>query len=77
MLELAQIVLELTGSRSKIVHKPLPSDDPTRRRPDITRAQQWLGWQPAVGLREGLARTIPYFDEVLRSGDTAGARMGR
>ena len=75
MLELAQVVLELTGSKSKIVHMPLPSDDPTRRRPDITRAQDWLGWQPAVGLREGLAKTIPYFDEVLRSGGTKGARM--
>ena len=77
MLELAQLVLELTGSSSKIVHLPLPSDDPTRRRPDITRAREWLGWQPTVELRDGLARTIPYFDEVLRSGDTAGARMRR
>ncbi|RDI94545.1 SDR family NAD-dependent epimerase/dehydratase [Meiothermus sp. QL-1] len=67
MLELAQLVLELTGSRSTLVHVPLPQDDPKQRRPDITLAQRLLGWQPRVPVREGLARTIAYFREVLGS----------
>jgi UDP-glucuronate decarboxylase len=63
--QLAQMVLKLTGSRSQFVYKPLPSDDPTRRRPDITQAQQLLGWQPTVPLNEGLIKTIAYFDRFL------------
>ncbi len=51
MLELARIVLEVTGSSSEIVHRPLPADDPTRRRPDISLARRELGWEPAVDLR--------------------------
>jgi dTDP-glucose 4,6-dehydratase len=65
MVELAELVLKLTGSRSKIVHKPLPIDDPRQRCPDISRAKATLGWEPAVALEEGLRRTIPYFKEVL------------
>lgn len=65
MLELAEAVLELTGSRSKLVFRPLPQDDPRQRRPDITRAQQDLGWEPKVPLREGLKETIQYFDRLL------------
>jgi len=66
MLELAELVVELTGSASKLVFEPLPNDDPVRRRPDITLAQQQLGgWRPAVQLREGLGRTIAYFDALL------------
>ena len=61
MLELAQKVLQLTGSTSRIVHLPLPADDPMQRRPDITLAEQLLGWSPEVGLDEGLARTIDWF----------------
>lgn len=61
MLELAEIVLRLTGSSSKIVHRPLPADDPRQRQPDISRAQSVLGWAPAVDLEEGLSRTIAYF----------------
>ena len=61
ILELAEKVIRLTGSRSKIVFKPLPTDDPTQRRPDITLARQKLGWQPVVELEEGLQRTIEYF----------------
>jgi len=61
MLELAQEVLKLTGSKSKIVHKPLPSDDPKQRRPDITLAQKYLKWAPKVQLAEGLEKTIAYF----------------
>jgi len=65
MLELAELVLKLTGSRSSIVHKPLPTDDPRQRRPDISKAKADLGWEPAVPLEEGLRRTIPYFRERL------------
>ncbi len=61
MLELAQEVLRLTGSKSKIVHKPLPADDPKQRRPDITLAKKHLQWEPKVPLAEGLAKTIAYF----------------
>ena len=59
--QLAELVVELTGSRSPIVEAPLPVDDPKVRRPDITRARQRLGWQPSVAVRDGLARTIEYF----------------
>ncbi|SMH41147.1 UDP-glucuronic acid decarboxylase family protein [Azospirillum agricola] len=61
MLELAEKVIRLTGSSSRIVHLPLPQDDPRQRRPDITRAKNVLGWQPTIPLEEGLARAIPYF----------------
>jgi UDP-glucuronate decarboxylase len=66
MRELADLVVDLTGSRSRIVHKGLPQDDPQRRRPDITRAKAELGWAPKVQLREGLARTIAHFEEEFR-----------
>ncbi len=64
--ELAETIVELTGSKSKLVHRPLPSDDPKQRRPDISRAAAALGWRPTVPLREGLARTIAYFENLLR-----------
>jgi UDP-glucuronate decarboxylase len=64
ILELAQLVLELTGSKSKLVYKPLPADDPTQRQPDITLARQHLGWEPKVPLREGLAKTIEWFRSI-------------
>ena len=63
MLELARLVLEVTGSHSDIVFRPLPTDDPTRRCPDITLARETLGWSPRVELRDGLERTIAYFAE--------------
>lgn len=63
MIELAELVLELTGSSSAIDHRPLPQDDPTRRRPDISQAQSVLGWEPRTRLREGLERTIRYFED--------------
>jgi UDP-glucuronate decarboxylase len=63
--ELADIVIELTGSSSEIVFEPLPTDDPKQRRPDITKAKQDLGWEPQIELREGLMRTIPYFAEAI------------
>lgn len=65
--QLAQLVLELTGSRSQIVTKLLPADDPRQRCPDISRAKALLDWEPAVQLQEGLAKTIVYFDKLLTS----------
>jgi UDP-glucuronate decarboxylase len=61
MLELAELTVKLVGGPSKVVHRPLPSDDPKQRQPDITMARQVLGWEPAVPLEEGLKRTIAYF----------------
>lgn len=61
MLEFAHEVIRATGAKSKITFKPLPQDDPKQRRPDITRARQWLGWEPQVPLAEGLKETINYF----------------
>lgn len=63
--QLAEMVIELTGSSSQLVFKPLPSDDPMQRRPDIHLAREKLGWEPAVALREGLGHTIAYFDQLL------------
>jgi len=68
MLELAQAVIELTGTKSKIVHKPLPQDDPKQRQPDITLAKKHLDWEPKVPLREGLVPTIEYFDGLVKAG---------
>ena len=65
MRELAALVLQLTGSSSKIVFKPLPQDDPKQRRPDISLAKEKLGWEPRIALEEGLKATINYFDRVL------------
>jgi UDP-glucuronate decarboxylase len=65
MRELADIVLELTGSKSKMVFMPLPQDDPLQRCPDITKAREILGWEPKVALREGLEHTIEYFKSVI------------
>jgi UDP-glucuronate decarboxylase len=67
IVALAKAVIELTASRSRIVHRPLPQDDPRQRSPDITQAQQVLGWKPQTNLKEGLKRTIAYFDELLRN----------
>ena len=67
MLELAKEVLELTGSKSKIVYKPLPGDDPKMRRPDISLAKDALGWEPTIPLRKGLEKTIVYFDNLLKT----------
>lgn len=67
MLELANEIIDIIGSRSRIVHQALPSDDPTRRRPDIAKARQILGWEPKVALREGLEKTVAYFEGLLRT----------
>jgi UDP-glucuronate decarboxylase len=68
ILDFARKIIAMTGSKSKIAHKPLPSDDPTQRRPDITLANQKLGWQPNVSVDEGLKRTIEYFRKELTPG---------
>lgn len=73
MRELAERVIRLTGSRSRLVHRPMPVDDPTRRCPDITLARATLGWSPRVSLEQGLARTIAWFSEVL--GDEPAAAV--
>jgi len=65
MLELANKIIELTDSKSKLVYMPLPSDDPAQRRPVIELAKEKLGWQPTIGLEEGLKRTIAYFKEII------------
>jgi len=67
ILELAELVLELTDSTSEIRYKPLPQDDPQRRKPDISLAREILRWEPKVGLEDGLSKTIDYFDSVLVS----------
>ena len=69
MLELASEIKRMTGSGSRIIHAPLPQDDPTRRRPDIGRARQHLGWEPHVPLEQGLAETISYFKKLLTVGE--------
>jgi dTDP-glucose 4,6-dehydratase len=65
ILDFSREILEMTGSRSRVVHKPLPVDDPRVRQPNISRARQILGWTPQVTLREGIGRTVPYFQEKL------------
>lgn len=65
--ELAEEIIRQTGSKSKIDYKPLPADDPTRRRPDISLAREKLGWEPMIALRDGLVKTIAYFDALLKT----------
>jgi UDP-glucuronate decarboxylase len=65
--QLAELAIEMTGSHSKLVFKPLPTDDPRQRKPDITLARETLGWEPTVELRQGLAKTIAYFDHMVRN----------
>ncbi|MDP3039301.1 MAG: SDR family NAD-dependent epimerase/dehydratase, partial [Deltaproteobacteria bacterium] len=65
IVDFAQEVLEITGSKSRIVYQPLPVDDPRVRQPDITKAQKILNWNPQVGLREGIRKTVPYFQKKM------------
>jgi UDP-glucuronate decarboxylase len=67
MIELAESVLKLTGSKSKLTRLPLPADDPKQRQPDITRARNTLGWQPKVKLEDGLKETIRYFRSIAET----------
>jgi len=70
MIELAKEILNITGSKSKLIHLPLPQDDPTQRQPDISLAREKLnGWEPKIPLREGLVHTINYFDNLLKTGE--------
>jgi len=75
ILEFAREVIDVAGSSSEIVFKPLPQDDPHVRQPDISKARRVLGWEPKVSRREGLARTIPYFRESLKQQDSSGNRI--
>jgi UDP-glucuronate decarboxylase len=68
--QLAELVIELTGSKSKLIFEPLPSDDPRQRRPDISKAKAVLGWEPKTQLREGLIKAIAYFESILSEGKT-------
>ncbi|MEO1650485.1 MAG: GDP-mannose 4,6-dehydratase, partial [Pseudomonadota bacterium] len=70
--ELAETVIEMVGSKSKIAYHPLPSDDPRQRRPDITVAKETLDWEPTTPLRNGLTPTITYFDQLLSGQRNAG-----
>jgi len=65
VLALAETIIRLAGSRSRVVHRELPADDPKQRRPDISHARELLQWQPEVGLEDGLGRTLEYFRSVL------------
>jgi UDP-glucuronate decarboxylase len=65
MIQLAELVLKLAHSKSKLVRMPIPADDPKQRKPDITRAQNTLGWEPKVQLEDGLEETIAYFRKLL------------
>ena len=72
--ELAELVIEMTGTKSKIRFEPLPSDDPRQRQPNISMAKSILKWEPKTQLREGLTKTIAYFDNILRKEGRAGMR---
>ena len=69
IMELATLVVSLVGSRSRIVHRPLPENDPKQRQPDISLAQELLNWKPHVSLKGGLAKTIAYFERLLAEQD--------
>ncbi len=75
IVDLAEKILEATNSRSGLVFKPLPQDDPRRRRPDITLAKQALGWEPVTPIEEGLAKTVAYFDRLLADRRAQGAEL--
>ncbi len=75
--QLAELIIELTGSRAGIVTQPLPTDDPRVRQPDISRARELLDWEPTIGLREGVDRTIAHFRRVLGQGDAGNPHAAR
>jgi UDP-glucuronate decarboxylase len=69
IIELAELILDITNSKSEIIHLQLPEDDPIRRQPDITKAKSILEWQPRISLKEGLIKTIDYFDRLMKEGN--------
>jgi UDP-glucuronate decarboxylase len=73
VLELAKMAIDLTGSRARIVHRPVPGDDPRQRQPDIARARELLEWTPRTAIKDGLARTVAYFEELLAEPDVRGS----
>ena len=73
--QLAETIIRLTNSRSRLIQRPLPADDPVQRCPDITRATEWLGWKPRVDLETGLEKTISYFDRLLGRVETTAVKM--
>jgi UDP-glucuronate decarboxylase len=75
ILALAATVIDLTGSPARIVHRPAPQDDPRQRRPDISKAQELLAWKPSTPLKEGLIRTISYFEHLLSDQGVRGFLM--
>ena len=75
--ELAELIIEMTGAKSRLRFEPLPSDDPKQRQPDISMAKSILKWEPKIPLREGLMKTIAYFETVLRKEGREGAGLGR
>jgi UDP-glucuronate decarboxylase len=76
ILALATTVIDMTGSRSKVVHRPLPEDDPRQRRPDISQAQELMSWKPSTALKDGLVRTIAYFEKLIGD-DKVRESLGR
>ena len=75
--ELASLVIELTGSRSRVVHRPRPEDDPRQRRPDISQAHDLLSWTPSTPLKAGLTRTIAYFERLLAEQGVRGPLLSK
>ena len=67
ILDIARIIIDMTNSKSRIIYKPLPADDPKQRKPDIDLARGLLEWEPTVKLEEGLKKTIDYFEELLKN----------
>jgi UDP-glucuronate decarboxylase len=74
--QLADEVSRIVGSSTKVIYRPLPQDDPTQRKPDITRAREWLGWEPKIALAEGLAQTVAYFRGRLARDAKGGRAFG-
>ena len=77
ILELATVIIEMIGAKSKIVRRPLPENDPHQRQPDISLAKKHLSWEPRTQLKEGLTRTIGYFEKLLAESDTRAVLIGR
>ena len=75
ILELGRLIIAITGSSSRMIYKPLPQDDPERRKPNITLAQEKLGWEPTVALEDGIRKTIEYFEEIIKAQEGKKAKV--